>query len=1643
MTTVFKLLFNNKIAQQILLLTTLAFGGNALAETALSIATSPLVNSTASQVSPNLMYILDNSGSMDWQDMPDYVGHTNNTGKCKRINNGVISYTAECTNNDPPYNSPDFNGIAYNPEITYLPTVDAAGNQWKDMNGDVGPVNGSLGVAGFATTASGTATNGWTQVPEDAYGAQDNTRTSLVPTANGGGYADTIFCTLANPSAAQIASPATCRRNSQYMYPDTTFTNRVVVRGYPYYYKINAGEYCTTKNLTTCVTATAPITVGTTNYDFPAKYRWCKVANGNINLNDCQGKYNETTFYTAIKYSGISNGSSAVGTIKIDLDTGCGGNGLPSCTSAVPLNVTSVMVNGINIVALPTSGLTINDTTSATKRNTLAANIAAAINSFVPTNGDPDFTATSTADIVTITPVATGVFTGTITMATTTNVLPTIAGAAATGSITILRAGKLVNPTGTATISTIKVGNSSVAILNGGVTSLNALDSVANRLDFAKKIKDSINTKINTPIDYLATCGAASTSTIGNACTSATIIITAVIPNTTNPFVGTAGNQGSGNISINPGANTGASSTLNYSSTAVAGGVDAILGKTYSIPATYTAFSGGSAVVNSFTRVDIVPSAIFPKGVGRTDCAGADCTYAEEMTNFANWFAYYKTRMQMMKTSSALAFRFIGVNYRIGFMTINTNNGDTASNYLPINTFNLAQKTSWYNALFRINPNNGTPLRAALSTAGKIYAGKNPIAGVTADPVQYSCQQNFTLLTTDGYWNGAAGSKLDNSGVGNQDGFGTARPKYEGVSATAATTANPNPAKIADTLSDVSKYYYDTDLRTPALGNCNGSAGFNVCENNVFTSATDNNVSQHMGTFTLGLGVDGQLDYEPEYAAATSGDYFDITQGTIDWPSPGAGGTQTAVDDLWHAAVNGQGTYFSAKDPSQLSKSLNDALQSIDNKVGAGAAAATSTLNPVSGNNFAFVASYTTGLWAGNLEKRTINLTSGAVEADAVWCVENVLPNNCSLPGTIVPEDDPITGETRNYCVTTNTTVNFCNNGVFSGNTCKKLIASSCTGAMVNNVGKTLSNRNILMRDLKGGTTSLVPFRFDNLSAAQQGYFGTSYVSNRLSQWASLSSVQKAKATDANLVNFLRGETGFEDRLSNIIGSGSAAINNRLFRFRSGTIGDALESTPVFVGPPSFSYTDLNYGPETVSTSFKGAKATRGGTIYMGTNDGMLHAFNGADGEERWAYIPSMVMPNLVNLADKSYAGQHTNYVNGDAITADVCFSNCNTVNADWGTILVGGLNGGGEGYYALNITDPDSPSLIWEFRNQDDIDLGASFGSPVITKKADGTWVVLVTSGYNNTKGTVNSGKGILYILSVSGNTLGKPTTVDKLITTAGSASSPSGLAKISSFAQDPSRNNTSVYVYGGDLDGNLWRFDINAPQATDVNPFKMAVLKDNGNPKKSQPITVVPELATVAGKRTVFVGTGKYLQTTDLTDTQQQTLYAITDDDSGVTFDDPRGSGLLVEQTLFTDGAGRKISSEKTVNYSNKRGWFIDLPDTGERQNVASKLVFGTLLVPTIVPSNTVCSPGGYGYLNFLDYRTGGTAVGGDFVSSKTNAPIVGINVVFINGQPKTSIVVSNNPTPIFPTIEPTFANNLSSFSNSRAIWRELINE
>jgi type IV pilus assembly protein PilY1 len=935
------------------------------------------------------------------------------------------------------------------------------------------------------------------------------------------------------------------------------------------------------------------------------------------------------------------------------------------------------------------------------------------------------------------------------------------------------------------------------------------------------------------------------------------------------------------------------------------------------------------------------------KSASRTDCAGTTCTYNEEMTNYANWYAYYRTRMQATKTAISQAFNVLDNGYRLGYMTINNNNRNDFLNVLDNTTGSSGQKQAWYSKLFAANPNGATPLQQTLSGAGLYYAGNTArINGqITIDPIQYACQRNYTLLSTDGYWNsGNAPTQIGGGAIGNQDGT-EARPYLDGNN-------------TSNTLADIAEYYYATDLRSSALGNATNASGVDVSSN------AYSNGQQRMNTYTVGLGASGYMQYQSGYASSTSGDYFDVANGTVtssstqnagvciwqasgacNWPVPAAD-AQTTIDDLWHAAVNGRGTYYSASNAAELQSGLTDFLNNVNAASSSSAAVTISSQKLSAGNgNFSFGTTFCSGKWFGDLARYSIDGSTAQVTGAAAW----------SQSG--------------------------------AGTDCANATGALTSTPLLDRLAPTA--RKIYTYD-PVTSSALLPFQWASLSAPLKAYFQIPAISG-LSQLCTsgtdcviaagrVNSTTAGGTTGAggiNLVNYLRGDR-----------SNEGTTTADYYFPRAHVLGDVVNSQPVYVQTPKASYADTGYA------AFKSAQATRQGMVYVGANDGMLHAFNADNGAEAWAYIPSMMLPQLYKLADKNYPATHQPFVDGNLAQDDAYFNNA------WHTILVGGLGGGGRGFYAMDITVPTAPVLLWEFTSDStkaapyiaDADLGYSYGKPVVTKLSDGTWVVLVTSGYNNV--APGSGHGFLWVLNARTGTVIKKidtgvgtTTGGGVVTGCAVAPCPSGLSKIAAYVES-AQNNLATHVYGGDLYGNFWRFDVSALTATGGNaPVQLlATLADaSGN---RQPITSRPDIGLPNGMRTLYVGTGAYLGVSDISTTRQQSMYAIKDllattAAVGGVYASPRSntcsaaatsSACFVRQILPTGGGSATSSVTYSWTMATMNGWYIDLPTSGERVDADLTLQLGVLVFVSNSPSTAgACSIGGYSYLNYVGYANG----------------------------------------------------------------------
>lgn len=570
-------------------------------------------------------------------------------------------------------------------------------------------------------------------------------------------------------------------------------------------------------------------------------------------------------------------------------------------------------------------------------------------------------------------------------------------------------------------------------------------------------------------------------------------------------------------------------------------------------------------------------------------------------------------------------------------------------------------------------------------------------------------------------------------------------------------------------------------------------------------------------------------------------------------------------------------------------------------------------------------------------------------------------------------------------------------------------------------------------------------------------------------------------------VGFLRGHSVNTGTGTFTCSLGNPVTPSTIIKFRTrdvSVLGDVINSNPVYVGEPAAGYSDVDHpGYSAFRANFKDRKPV----VYVGANDGMLHGIDTsvdpstnlptADaGKEVIAYVPSMVYGNLSKLTDNNYNanGSHRYFVDSSPMVGDVCTASCTTSAATWKTLLVNGLGAGGKGFFALNVTNPDLPAqhtadtplftvananhiVEWEFK--DDADLGFTFNnsptklsngqSKQIAKFENDRWGVVVGNGYNSA-----SGKAVLYVIFVEGPTGGGGTWqaggVDYVRIEA-HAGPNNGLSTPVPFDSDG--DGLADTVYAGDLQGNMWKFDLSSATAASWTSASLLFEAEDslGNP---QPIINSPEvtLHPTSGTMVLF-GTGKFLETGDTASTSSQTFYGVQDNGSTVS-----GRAALIEQTVSTTTLPRDTVTQACglsplpACPGTPQGWYMDLPTPGERATGTPRLVSGIIFFNTFIPSVSPCEFGGTGWLMALDYLTGQLPVPGIFDTNNdgkidsNDTAVAGIQVgaalggtTLIKGSGVSTTGVGVSSTTSGKT--PTTLINFGAGSRGRITWREII--
>ncbi|MCH7548892.1 MAG: hypothetical protein IH969_05030 [Candidatus Krumholzibacteriota bacterium] len=390
-------------------------------------------------------------------------------------------------------------------------------------------------------------------------------------------------------------------------------------------------------------------------------------------------------------------------------------------------------------------------------------------------------------------------------------------------------------------------------------------------------------------------------------------------------------------------------------------------------------------------------------------------------------------------------------------------------------------------------------------------------------------------------------------------------------------------------------------------------------------------------------------------------------------------------------------------------------------------------------------------------------------------------------------------------------------------------------------------------------------------------------------------------------------------------------------------LGDVVDSSPVPIRAPGGFSLDPSY------STFAIANAGRRDMLYVGANDGMMHAFDMDTGVEVWSYIPNRALVDLPSLADTLYCHEYT--VDLTPTVAD------QKIMGTWKTVLVGGMRDGGNTYFALDVTDPDLPGLLWE---TDIAGLYGSWSKPAI---ADVNWstepVMVVGTGPNDVTGVAS-----IVILDMSN---GSVLWTSALSTNTDSFGVPIKNMTTGATLVDLDLDGTTDLGYMGDLAGNMHRIDLSTfPPSTSV------LYSSAGQPIQAAPILTVDYNDDVF----VYFGTGQYLDVPDFSTTDQQSFYCVYDDHTVSTVTQME----LVDQTIVV-----------SLISAAQRGWYVDLvQQPGERVFTSAVLVAEVVYVTSISPASTLCSAGGHSWLYSFKFRNGGGYDDDDDDSNDTTADV-----------------------------------------------------
>lgn len=934
----------------------------------------------------------------------------------------------------------------------------------------------------------------------------------------------------------------------------------------------------------------------------------------------------------------------------------------------------------------------------------------------------------------------------------------------------------------------------------------------------------------------------------------------------------------------------------------------------------------------------------------------AGVSLAAARQRFVNWYAFYRTRQYAAISAVSHAYRSFGPEVRVAWQNINSNLIAAATEIRPFELQPTAGgiRDRFYDWLFNIPASGGTPNRSAIKRTGSFFQRSS---GTWTNPYWDSelnkelvCRQNFHIQMTDGLWNGDSGITSggnDTTAVTLPD--GRAYPVSQNYN---KIFWNEGGSTFA-TMADLAFYYWATPLR---------SGG-------VFAGAEGLRVPPYVPDKTTGLFGPA---VPPGSDPLTSDEvYWNPANDPARWPHLvqfmigfGASGT-LQNDDATYAKLRG-----SNATPASIAWPVpaegTDDGRKIDDMWHAA----------INSRGKFFVSNS-----PAELAQALVDIVSSITARRATATAATV-----SLP--------IVTASTEAFKASFDTSD-------WSGTLAKFAVdqlTGQAAGTAIWDSGSLLTART---------PSSRLIFTYDDLSSPKKGI---------PLQWSSLNSTQQAAFNDSPLTIAVDNDGLGSQRVDYLRGDRARETTAPFMRRRNSLMGAVINSQPAYVSGPVGLYQDnfptgsaeaVAAGPTGAGPTyakFAASVARRQPTVYVGSNDGYVHAINALNGQERFAYLPNMLITN--KKATEYTNPTHSQLINGvdSRLRVQDVF-----IRGQWRTVLVGSMRLGARGVFALDITDPTAfgaANVLWEYTNASagGAALGYTYDSANIMRLNTGKWAVIVASGYFPTtnpdpRGTpdpastdVNKDKTSLFVLDLeTGAKIAEIQTATAPQTVALSF----GLSTPAAY--DLNSDQVDDIVVAGDLVGNLFRFDL-----TDPNPANWKVdlmfktytttpTQVDATTLPRQPITAMPVAMRDTqrnGAPIWVVGTGKYLGKEDRTATGiasnvgPQAIYGIRDYGTAST-NYPSLPSQMTVQTLTQPTATTRALTGNVISPTG-RGWVIPLnisAEPGERAVFTAKPIYSlnVAVVNTVIPRGSdPCNPQFRGASILIDGASGGSPAG-----------------------------------------------------------------